>query len=311
MRYANVLAGYTPDRGGRDALALGALLAGHDSRTLTVAAIRPPGWTTPGSARVDAEWTRYLRERAEEALEEAAGLVSGDGPGEPERIIGVDRGSGHGLAAVARRSGAEVIVIGSPPRAARGRIAVGSTADQLLHSSPVPVALATAGYGERPPPAIDRLTVAYRRSPGCDAAVRLAAAGAARLGVPLRLLTLVVPRPAVRGARRAALEEDMLRRSREQYTEDLALAVRGPGLPGSPEVTAEMAEARNVGAALASAGWLPGELLICASSDSGPLRRVFLGDTSLKIVRSATRPVMILPRTPKFEPSGRSRNVKP
>ena len=58
----------------------------------------------------------------------------------------------------------------------------------------------------------------------------------------------------------------------------------------------EILEGRDVAEAMGQTSWLPGELLICASSNAGPLRRVFLGDTSLKIVRAATSPVMILTR---------------
>ncbi|MDF5756797.1 universal stress protein [Spongiactinospora sp. TRM90649] len=308
MRFGHVLTGYTPGRGGRDAVALGALLARSTSARLSLATVNPPGWTTPSSGRVDAEWTRYLREQAEESLAEAAGLVREAGAGEPERVIGVNRGSGRGLAAIARDVGAEVIAIGSAPRAARGRITVGSTGDQLLHSSPVPVALAPAGYAEDPPDDIDRLTVAYRRCPASDAALRLAAAVAARLGTPLRLLTMLITRPMVREARRAALEEEMLHRLREQCGADLERAARGPYRVG---VSVEMTEARTVPTALGLVEWLPGELLICASSQSGPLRKVFLGDTSLKIVQGSPRPVMILPRTPEAEPSGRIMNIKP
>ena len=47
-----------------------------------------------------------------------------------------NRGSGRGLAELAAQTDADVVVIGSAPRGGRGRISLGSTADQLLHGSP-------------------------------------------------------------------------------------------------------------------------------------------------------------------------------
>ncbi|MCG5212352.1 universal stress protein [Streptosporangium sp. KLBMP 9127] len=299
MKLAHVLTGYTADRGGRDALALSVLVARSGDCSLTVAHIRPPGWGPPSPGRVDAEWTRFVQDRAMATLTEAAELAEAAGVAEPDRVVAIERGSGRGLATVARKSGADVIVIGSPPRGGRGRVTLGSTADQLLHSSPVPVALVPRGYAEDAPEALDRFTVAYRREPGCDAAVKLAAAAAGRLGLRLRLITLMI-----RGAGPAAIEEELLARVRRQYTTDLRNAARGPRRRGAVEV--EIAEGRTVAAALGSLEWLPGELLICGSSRTGPLRRVFLGDTSMKIVRAAPRPVMILPRAP----AGRMRTGK-
>ncbi|MCK2220790.1 universal stress protein [Actinomadura sp. ATCC 31491] len=288
MKVEEVLAGYVPGPRARDGLALALLLRRQARARLTVANVRPPAWTTPGPARAeDAAWRAYLAEQADAALAEARGLAGE----EAEYVVHTARHSGRGLVELARRRAADVVVIGSAPGGARGRIAVGSTADQLLHASSVPVLLAPRGFGDGPPPAFDRLTVAYRRGPGCDAAVKDAARAAVALELPLRLVTLVVS-----PGRRARAEEEMLVRLREQAATDLRAAARGQARRLRVEV--EVLEGRTVAQALGAASWLPGEMIICASSDTGPLRRVFLGDTSLKIVRAATRPVMILTRRP-------------
>ncbi|MEV0993761.1 universal stress protein [Nonomuraea sp. NPDC050202] len=293
MKLDDVLAGYVPGSRGRDGLALAVLLAEQAHARLTVATVQPPARSTPGPARAEeSAWRAYLREQAEATLAQARELA-GD---EAEYVAHTHRGSGRGLVELARRRGAGVVVIGSAPGGGRGRISVGSTADQLLHSSSVPVLLAPRGYGDLPPSAIDRLTVAYRRGPGCDAAVRDAARTAAALGVPLRLVTLVIS-----SGRRARIEEEMLVRLRDQAAADLHAAARGQrpaGRPAGRPVEVEVLEGRNVAQALGTTSWLPGEMIICASSDTGPLRRVFLGDTSIKIVRASTCPVMILTREP-------------
>ncbi|MFI6923717.1 universal stress protein [Nonomuraea spiralis] len=286
MKFDKVLAGYIAEPRGMDGLALAVLLTRQTAGSLTVATVQPPVATTPGPARADeGAWRAYLREQAENALAQARELA-GD---QAEYVRHTNKGSGRGLVEVARRLGADVVVIGSAPGGGRSRITVGSTADQLLHSSPVPVLLAPRGYGEEPPAAFERITVAYRRGPGADAAVKGAAKAAVALNISLRLVTLVL-----RTGRRARIEEEMLVRLRDQAAADLRAAARGQRRRLQVEV--ELLEGRNVAQALGTTTWLPGELIVCASSEAGPLRRVFLGDTSIKIVQAATCPVMILTR---------------
>ncbi|MEW1841277.1 universal stress protein [Nonomuraea angiospora] len=283
MKLDNVLAGCIPEPRGRDGLALGVLVKEQVRGRLTVAYVQPPAWSAPGPARAEeSAWRAYLMEQADATLWQARELAGDDA----DYVVHTHKGSGRGLVELARKRGADVVVIGSASGGGKGRIAVGSTADQLLHSSSVPVLLAPRGYGEQPPAAFERLTVAYRRGPGCDAAVKDAAAVAASLDVPLRLVTLVIS-----AGRRARIEEEMLVRLRDEAASNLRAAARG-----RPRVEVEVLEGRNVAQALGTTSWLPGEMIICASSATGPLRRVFLGDTSIKIVRAATCPVMILTR---------------
>ncbi|GGO81912.1 universal stress protein [Nonomuraea cavernae] len=286
MIFEYVLSGFIPEPRGRDGLTLAMLLARQTGARLAVAYVQPPAWSAPGPGKAEETvWRAYLEEQAAAALTQARKLA-GDGV---DYVVRTDKGSGRGLVELARGRGADVVVIGSAPQGARGRISLGSTADQLLHSSSVPVLLAPRGYAEDPPAAFDRLTVAYRRGAGADAAVTAAAKVALSLSVPLRLVTLVV-----RSGRRVRIEEEMLARLRDQAVADLEAAARGHRRRVGVEV--EVLEGRTVARALAETSWPSGELLICASSGSGPLRRVFLGDTSLKIVRAATCPVMMLTR---------------
>ncbi|WP_431893198.1 universal stress protein [Nonomuraea sp. bgisy101] len=285
MKLEHVLAGFLPDSRGHDGLVLAELLSAQAGARLSVATIQPPPWSTPGPGRADeSAWRAYLLEQVEAGFEEARKRV-----GEHAAFVShFHRGSGRGLVEVAREIGADVIVIGSGPRGAKARISLGSTADQLLHASPVPVLLTPKGYAENPPARIERLTVAYRRAPSCDAALAVAAATAVTLAVPLRLVTLVV------GASRARIEQDMLEGLRAQAMTDLERAASSR----RPEVAVETLEGRNVAQAMGGTDWLDGELIVLASSGSGPLRRVFLGDTSVKIIRAAPRPVLVLPRQP-------------
>ncbi|MFI6812702.1 universal stress protein [Nonomuraea sp. NPDC050328] len=292
MKIKKILTGFIPEARGRDGLLLAVLLARQSGAELTVATIQPPPWPTPGPGRADeGAWRAYLREQAEDSLSEAREIAGPDA----SYVVHHNKGSGRGLVDLARRQGADLVVIGSAPHGTKGRIALGSTADQLLHASSVPVLLAPRGWGETAPAAFERLTVAYRRGPGCDEATRLAAKAAAQLGVSMRLVTLLIQGGLIRGGN-AELETAMVERLRDQADSDLRSAARGQRR--RIEVEVEMAEGRTVKEAIDSVAWVDGEMIICASSDSGPLRRVFLGDTSLKIIKAAQRPAMILTRQP-------------
>ncbi|WP_165495447.1 universal stress protein, partial [Actinomadura roseirufa] len=81
---------------------------------------------------------------------------------------------------------------------------------------------------------------------------------------------------------------------RDRAEADLARAAGRFG--GGTPVTTEVATGTGVTGALAGVDMLPGELLACASGHAGPLRTVFLGEASGKIVRAAPCPVLVLPR---------------
>ncbi|MES9540176.1 universal stress protein [Actinomadura sp. NPDC000600] len=308
-----VLVGYSPDERGDDALALAALVwsAAQSDRNapLTVVHVHPPAWPAHGPGSVDAEWVAYLREQAEEALARAAARLGELGVPSQELDLRVHahRGSGRGLMEAARETGADLVVIGSAPGGNPHRIALGSTADRLLHDSPVPVMLAPRGYAEDSPhhtrvvhphhPArrLERMTVAYWPPRGLEDLTAMADL-AARLGLPVRLLTLVL-RPPGPAARLGGVER-ALGRQAAQADEDLREAAGllgarfGDGMP--VERLAEVGS--GVSGTLGAVDMLPGEVLACLSGHHGPLLRVFLGERSGKIVRAAPCPVVVLPR---------------
>jgi nucleotide-binding universal stress UspA family protein len=95
------------------------------------------------------------------------------------------------------------------------------------------------------------------------------------------------------------MAEAQLRRVVETSAADLALAARSAA-KGSPlrtrDIQTEVVHGADAAKALATSEWLPGDLLVSASSEAGPLRKVFLGDMSLKILRAVPCPVIVLPK---------------
>ena len=288
-----VLVGYLPDERGDDALELARLVADADGSPLTVACIYPPPWPVPGPGRVDAEWLGHVRGYARSAVEQARDRDAGRMPAERVRTAtGAHRGSGRGLIETAEREGADLIVIGSAPGGPAGRIVIGSTADQLLHGSPVPVLMAPRGYAAGPPARLSGLTVAHRPSRGSELGLAAALRLARRLDVPIRLLTLLERPSWLSGVLRG---EEIMRRQREYAVRDLQAAAEL--LSGHTQVTTQVAEGDGIEGAVRNCHWPPGELLACMSGSHGPLRQVFLGGVSGKIVRAAPCPVALLPGT--------------
>lgn len=290
-----VLCGYMPDRRGKDALALAALYARSVDAELVVANVYPPAWPVQNQGAVDLEWRRFLVDRSRAALARGEEILEELGGGPARTVVHAGRGSGRGLAEVAAEVEADLVIIGSAPGGARARVTVGSTADQLLHGSPVPVLLAPKGYAGAVPDAFERITITYRRRPEDRATCRLAARVAARLGIPLRVVHVLVRATRFFGASVGFdAEEPVLRAAREDVEADLAdLATR---LESGAGITSEVLQGDDVGDALESTTWLPGEVAVCGSSGTGPVRRVFLGDMSMKLVRNVPCPVMVLPR---------------
>ncbi|NDU71126.1 universal stress protein [Actinomadura sp. DSM 109109] len=309
-----VLVGYSPDERGDDALALAALVRSADRSSrlapLTVAHVHPPAWPAHGPGSVDAEWVAYLRGQAEEALAQATTRLAELQVPRPELDLRVHahRGSGRGLIEVAREAGADLVVVGSAPGGRRGRIAIGSTADQLLHDSPVPVMLAPRGYAEeslrhhrmlgadRSPRRLERMTVAFWPRSDVEGPLLAAAALARTLGLPIRLLTLVL-RPSGLAARLGGVGA-ALDRQVAQADEDLrdAAALLGARLGDGMPVERLAEVGTGIAETLGAVDMLPGEVIACLPGRHGPLRRVFLGEGSGKIVRAAPCPVLVLPR---------------
>ncbi|GAB3664802.1 universal stress protein [Actinocorallia lasiicapitis] len=297
MVATRVLVGYEPDKRGEDALALAALIAGGRGVEVVVGVVRTAVSESPGPGRVDAEWENYLNAQAADNAAKAVALLADRGVTDPEVVIGSGRASGKGLVKLAAKAKCDLIVVGSAPGGPRTGISLGSTADQLLHSSPVPVLLAPKGYAGLELAAFDRVTVAYLRRPDTAHAVELASAFAARRKIPLRLLTIAIGH-AARG-KAAALADEQLRRAVGALEADLAEVAEetahGTRLTKRQIVT-EVVEGRDAATALAAADWTPGDLLVCGSSTAGPIRKVFMGDMSLKIIRAAPCPVIVVPR---------------
>jgi nucleotide-binding universal stress UspA family protein len=279
--------------GGRDALGLGRMLARTGDVDLTVCIVLPQAWDHPSPARVDAEYAAFLDRYAEEAIAGAREFL-----GDTVRVEYTStsaRSATEGLIATATERGAALVVLGSARHGPLGRFAVGGITNEMLHTSPIPVALAPQGYRPSSEARLGRVTCAFSGSTQSRSAFDAAVQLGRRHRVPLRLTTFVVhdrqmyPSQVGYDAERLVAEQ-----WRAQATEAQERALST--LPEDVEVKASVVSGRDWEDVLDSLPWEEGEVLVVGSSRLGPVARVFLGSNSTKIVRNSPVPVLAIPR---------------
>ena len=297
-----MVVGFAPDGRGRAVLHLAAMLARSAGDELVVCAVVPLPWP-PSPARVDAEYRAHLDATANAALEQARARLPSDVPA--TYVVHHARSAPAGLLEVAERHDAGLIVGGSSAAGGAGQVSLGSGTSRLLHSSPVPVALAPRGFRARRDARVERVTAAY--GGGGDDLVVAAGAVAGRVGAALRLASFAVgPRPPDTSGVGTSPEHAMI----EQWTEEVRQAARGAleqvgDLPAAPaELEAVIGYGETWDEALEDVEWDDGDVLVVGSSSIGPLARVFLGSRAAKIVRHTPVPVVVVPRGAAAELAG-------
>lgn len=286
------LVAFTPDSGGRAALAVGKLLATSDGVRLAVCTFTPTTWGYPSPARVDVEYAQFLDTYAAKTLDEARQFL-GDGV-DADYVARAARSPREGILDLADELGAALVVLGSARGGALGRFAVGSVTDHLLHGAPVPVALAPRGYRPTRGATLRRVTCGFVSTEYSAAALATATELALRHGVPLRLLTGVV---RDRQMYPSLVGWQSERQVEEQWRADLAKE-QSQALAGLPPelaaTTAEIVEGGHWDDALDAAHWEDGEVLVIGSGRLG-VGRIFLGSNASKILRSSPVPTVVAP----------------
>jgi len=279
--------------GGQDALSLGRVLARTGDVELTVCVVIPETWGYPSPARVDAEYAAFLQQYTDNAIAEARASL-----GDDERadfVVTSASSASEGLINAAEAAGAALISLGSARHGPLGRFTPGGIANEMLHASPVPVALAPQGYRPSPGTRLSRVTCAFSGSTQSRSAFDAAAQLSRRHGVPLRLITFVVRDHQMYPSLVGYDAEDLVAeqwRAQAREAQERALDT----LPEDVAVEAGVIDGQNWDDAVHSLSWEEGEVLVVGSSRLGPVARVFLGSNSTKVVRSSPVPVLVVPR---------------
>ncbi|WP_411732600.1 universal stress protein [Paeniglutamicibacter sp.] len=288
-----LLVGYTADARGAEAIALAAALGGPTAH-LDLAIVLPE--STPFSAVYpggDHGYCSILAEKVDLWAKEALALVP---PGISARVIARAVPSpAQGLMAVAKETGARAIVLGGRKRHRAGFFAPGSVASALLHASPVPVAMGSpeaVASLEKANGALGRVTAFVGTRPGARGVVQAAAAAARHQGLPLRVVSLVA--------------QDDLDASAAELDESIARAQASVGeIVTELGVEAEISIASGTGIddAIAELDWEDGEIAVVGSSRLARKRRLFLGTTAQRMLRTLPVPLVVVPKNFKTGPA--------
>ncbi|WAL40009.1 universal stress protein [Brevibacterium sp. BRM-1] len=260
--------------------------SGEELRVVTVIGRHAAAAGSPG----EAEYRRYFASQAEHVLAAARQHIPDDVAATYATVA--NRSTSAGLFAEAKAVGARLFVLGSARDGLYGRVCTGSVTDRMLHSSPLPVAIAPRGLrtqSEGPADAIPRLSVAYAGKRD-DALLGEAAAEAGTLHAGLRVLTLAVRSSLPMYSAGAMGEDTIVGTWLDQVGEEARAGLSALGVEGEVEGV----RGPTWSDALSFVRWERGELLVLGSS-RGVFERVFIGSRAAKILRHCPVPALIMP----------------
>jgi nucleotide-binding universal stress UspA family protein len=300
-----VLVGYIPTGPGADAQAFGADLAGAcDAQLLLASVVSAVRIENLGAHTGPAVVHGGERDRAASALAEAAAeLEDRSGLGPVEHRLEAAHSAARGLHDLAASEEADLVVVGPSHRGRVGRRLLGSIGTRLLSGAPCAIAVADHGYASRRAHRIATIGVAFDGAPESRLALHTAHALAARIGASLRVVMVVEPPSAVPGRwvelpgldGQAEIERtDAIERLERSLGCVLADAVSELSA-GVDVAQSTLLEPHPVEAITELAGNV--DLLVLGSRGYGPVRRTLLGGVSAPVLRRATCPVLVTPRT--------------
>ena len=282
-----LVVGYLATPGGADAVALGVRLARTLGAELELCIVLPAD--RGGVARLSVgDFDALLTEQAQKWLDEAA--VPSDVVARSH--VSFAESFADGLINEIARLEADAIVVGGAGGGLAGPLSLGSVVNELLHSSPVPVAVAPRGTRHSDVERVREVTCAIGERQGADLLLRTAVRFSKAAGTPLRLASLVALDPTfgqLRGDTDAVRERAL---AHAQQT----LEAAKEALPEAIPVTSTIVDGPTVEDAVSKLDWRDGDLIMVGSSRLSAPKRLFLGSTAAKMLRVLDVPMMVVPR---------------
>lgn len=284
MRY---VVGITMDNRGRDAVSLALTLAqstlAHQHIELDLVHVLRGVPPEQAGSKPECEYQKLCLEEAEQWMAKTYDLV-------PKTIrsttsVHFADSMAAGLIDKATSCPCDLIIVGAASHGPLRRFTIGSVANALLHSSPVPVALAPSGY--LPPSRLTRLSCALGMRPGAEVALNVATQSSVLHDVPLRLISLIAldsRTEDVEGTDAARDHAKKLLLRASQSVED------------ATEVMVDVALGRSIESAIEKLTWDDGEIVLIGSSRLAKNRSIFMGTTANKMLRSLPVPMVVVPR---------------
>ena len=287
-----ILVGYPLKRRAKAVLSLAGMLARTSGEDLVVCVVTPAPWM-PGLSRADQGYRAYIDDLVDTAMAQAREDMPADVTA--KYVTVASKSAPGGLLDAAREHQASVIVVGSSDAGQFGYISLSSVADRLLHSSHIPVAVATRGF-RAVGGSIKRVTLAFTGGDQSSLLLVSARALAAQYGCKLRLASFAVHLSPPETARFKDEHASVLAEWTENIYAAAEKALTEGGHPPVEQPEIVIGHGEDWDEAFESVEWEPGDVLVIGSSETGPVARVFLGSRATKIVRHTPVPVIVVPR---------------
>lgn len=288
----NLLVAYTATATGKDALNLGVALARTTGAHLNIATVIPEDNAYAGVYPSDRGHLPIIQQQLRGWLEEAQATLPADMSSSIHTVT--ESSDASGLLAAAEELNCSAIILGGRRGGLLRRFRLGSTANTLLHSSPVPVVLAPAGYDNQH--SLIRVTAMFGQRTGAEDVINNALRIAHTYALPLRLVSLLF---LERGAGTASPNtEEMSAQALINQVEEFGneqLATQAADLVESKQASTVVATGKTVDDAVDQLSWLDDELVILGSSRLASPSRIFLGSTASRMLRSLSAPMMVVP----------------
>ncbi|OFP30931.1 universal stress protein [Corynebacterium sp. HMSC068G04] len=298
-----VLVSWSPSSTGTEAIEFAAWLARSTPVQIRVVSTISQPFTVTSLSKLSGSYKKWFKaeratcERAVKQALDAAGVgktqldknvsVLIAGPSRPQL-----------LEQAATDFNAHVILLGANQSAPKGRFFSGSTADALLHYSPLPVGLTPRGI-KLSKHGVTRINFAFTElGRADDPALRHAACIAQRGGIPLRILAF-----SAKGLVDVPLEYSPTFPSDAPNWREHSLSLLDRAHDFIAEVFPEISVTTDIGSGHGWAGavdslkWKKGDLLCLGSSPMGPIERVFIGSTATELLPHVGVPVLVCPST--------------
>lgn len=279
--------GYLATPTGHDGVALASVLARTFGATvdvlLVVRAEYPDGH--PGRE----QYQQLLVNKGEEWIAEAVGKLAADGVTANSTVL-VGESFSESLISFAESKDSDMIVVGGARDGFFGGHTVGPVTGALLHSSPIPVALAPRGYADDPDDSFTTITAAVPTKPGDDNPLPFAITLASAASASIRMLSLV----SAENLAEAESAREVRQLQVVAAEENLAVAARA--LPDAPDIESLVADGMTLESALKKLKWDEGDLLVVGSSRFAAPRRIFLGSTAARILAGVDVAVIVVPK---------------
>jgi nucleotide-binding universal stress UspA family protein len=280
--FDKVVIGYAGDQAGRDAVALGARLAGPLGSAVTI--VFP---YHPLLARVSSD----VAERR--VREEVATLTTGIERFEAATCHWTPSSWPiHGLHEMARCEDAELIVFGSARAGLSDHLHV-SLMERMVHGAPCAVAVAPAKYADGAPERLLRVGVGFSTSQEGASALRLAHELAVRAGAELEVIAGAGLEPALQSY---AFSSPALPKVEMEIHEETEATLQRATAELGHEVRVERNTISGEPTSVLIERSSELDILILGSRAYGPVRHVLMGSVSARVMREAHCPVLVVPR---------------